>query len=93
MVPLYDVACEHRVYLPLAAVLSALVFIALAAIRWNRAPRGEISPTLKVVGFGLLFFAVAIAGTLTFLRNADYRDELIIWQKTLAVVPRNERPK
>lgn len=68
---------EHRMYLPLAAVL---VFLALAARRLGgRAATG--------VGW-----AAAIAGVaLTLARNADYRSELAVWTDTVAKAPANPR--
>jgi superkiller protein 3 len=38
-----------------------------------------------------MFLACAVLGTLTHLRNADYRSGLSIWQDTVAKAPDNER--
>lgn len=66
---------EHRMYLPLAAVLAPLV---LAAHAWL----GR-----RALWLGLAV-AVAFAG-LTMRRNLDYRSELTLWADTVAKRPAN----
>jgi tetratricopeptide (TPR) repeat protein len=68
---------EHRMYLPLAAVMT------LAAI--------GIHAMLKQRGW-VVFIALALGlGLLTARRNEDYRSELSIWSDTVAKRPNNER--
>jgi protein O-mannosyl-transferase len=72
---------EHRMYLPLAAVLALLVVgVARAAgrLRSARLARGL-----------LLAVAAAAAGGLTLARNHDYRSERAIWTDTVAQQPAN----
>ena len=69
---------EHRMYLPLAAVLAA---VAGAAAPWL-GRRG-----LLAAG-ALLALA---AGTVTWQRNAVYQDEVTLWQDTIAKRPDNAR--
>jgi protein O-mannosyl-transferase len=68
---------EHRMYLPLAAVL-ALAVAGLHRLAGRRA--------LPVC----LALALALAG-LTVRRNADYASELGLWRDTVAKVPDNAR--
>jgi protein O-mannosyl-transferase len=68
---------EHRVYLPLAAVLG-LGFVGLSRLLGARA----------WLGWGTI--AVAFAG-LTAARNHDYRDTLVIWTDTVEKYPRSAR--
>jgi tetratricopeptide (TPR) repeat protein len=68
---------EHRMYLPLAAVV-VLAFAGLQA--WG----GRRSLLLCPAAAGLLAFATA-------RRVADYRAEVPLWQEALAVNPRNDR--
>jgi tetratricopeptide (TPR) repeat protein len=64
---------EHRMYLPLAAVVALVVGTALAVF-------GRRSLVVLV--------ALAVAGgVLTVRRNADYRTDLTIWQDTVAKSP------
>lgn len=70
---------EHRMYLPLAAVLTAIV-TAIHALTG----RGSL----------LLFLALASGlGWLTLRRNTDYRSELILWGDTVAKLPDNVRAR
>ena len=68
---------EHRMYLPLAAVVMAAV---LAGYRW-----------LGRAGLAALLMLAVAFGWLTRLRNADYRSAVAIWADTVAKVPSNPR--
>ncbi len=68
---------EHRMYLPFAAVVSALV-LGLRQIAGSRA----------IVGLGVGAAALAV---LTTLRNHDYRSHLALWTDTVAKRPLNPR--
>ena len=68
---------EHRMYLPLAAVVTLAVIGIQAVVRRHG---------------GIVFAALALGlGLLTALRNEDYRSELGIWSDTVAKRPNNER--
>jgi tetratricopeptide (TPR) repeat protein len=72
-------AAEHRMYLPLLAVV---VLIVLGAWRWL--PR----PGVLLAGTAV---SAALLGTLTFARNLDYRSELVLWSDTVEKRPENPR--
>jgi tetratricopeptide (TPR) repeat protein len=77
VIPIADAAVEHRMYLPLAAVVT-LGVSGLHAVAGRRA--------------GIVVAALAVAlGYLTWRRNQDYRSELAIWQDTVARSPDNSR--
>jgi tetratricopeptide (TPR) repeat protein len=91
--PLGDLAFEHRMYLPLAAVVVGVVIGGYAVGRrivgWWR-----ISPSaLQVTGGALALIASVALGVLTFQRNADYQSALSIWEDTVAKAPRNVRAR
>ena len=68
---------EHRMYLPLAAVVLAVVLAVDRALsRWS----------LPVLG---VLTVAALVGTLR--RNADYRDEVVLWRTSLAACPTSAR--
>jgi tetratricopeptide (TPR) repeat protein len=68
---------EHRMYLPLAAVIALVVL----GVQSRAGKNGW-----------LLFLPLAGAlGFVTFLRNADYRSELSLWRDTVAQRPANAR--
>jgi protein O-mannosyl-transferase len=94
-VPIKDAAFDHRMYLPLAALVSLVVIGAYAL--WDRLmPRAE-EPELadRVIRLGLpaglLVMATVALGWGTFARNKDYRSEDAIWQDVLAKDPDNWR--
>ncbi|HEV3416492.1 MAG TPA: tetratricopeptide repeat protein, partial [Pirellulales bacterium] len=94
-VPIKDAAFDHRMYLPLAALVSLVVIGAYAI--WDRlAPRAEepeLADRVIRVGLpaGLLVIATAALGWGTFARNKDYCSEDAIWQDVLAKNPNNWR--
>jgi tetratricopeptide (TPR) repeat protein len=91
-----EVAAERRMYLPLAAIVTACVVAAWRLGRqWIR--RVDASPgTQKFLGRAMTAAALSVAGVLgclTFDRNADYRDAISIWQDTAGKRPWNSRAK
>lgn len=74
-----QMTAEHRMYLPLAAVLTGLVVAGQRAL-------GPAAPRL-----GPLLVGAATAGlaALTLQRNHDYRSEIALWEDTLAKRPDN----
>lgn len=80
VVPLLtQTVAEHRMYLPLAALV-------VPAVAW--APRRIASGRGSVLA-GLC--VLTAFGSLTRLRNADYRSGVALWQDTVAKRPRNPR--
>jgi tetratricopeptide (TPR) repeat protein len=76
-------ASEHRVYLPLAAVVAAAVLgLREAASHW---PASAWART-PVLG-PLLIVVVVCLGTATALRNRVYSDELSLWMDTVSKRP------
>jgi tetratricopeptide (TPR) repeat protein len=70
---------EHRMYLPLAAIITPAVLGLYAAV-------GRRS--------WVMFAALALGlGVLTAQRNEDYRSELTIWSDTVAKRPNNTRAR
>ena len=70
---------EHRMYLPLAAVLTALV------LGLHSLARHAVLTLTFTLALTLAF------GLLTFHRNVDYRSELALWRDTVAKRPDNAR--
>jgi tetratricopeptide (TPR) repeat protein len=73
-VPLQPIA-EHRMYLPLAAVVAVVVIGTYTLIGW----RSVVVCLTLAVGLGFL----------TVRRNGDYRSEPAIWRDTVAKCPSN----
>ena len=93
IVPIRDVAFEHRMYLPLAAVVSGVVIgsyhlwrnVVMKKMGWASAAAGLVGP-LALVGV-----LAAGLGWMTFQRNADYRTAVGLWRDTLEHRPDNPR--
>jgi len=74
---------EHRMYLPLAAVIAGTLGILAAGLeRVRRGPQ---------IGFALALVGALALGVLTARRNRDYRSDVALWADTVAKVPGNAR--
>src|SRR5262249_45584014 len=103
VLPIADLAFEHRMYLPLAAVVVVAVvggYLLLEALfARHGTPQGTSSQeagkeTLRrpaemdrVVGVGLIFVSV------TSHRNENYRSPLVMWRNVVAERPDNPRAR
>ena len=76
-----EVAAEHRMYLPLAAIVALALVPALRAAR---------SPVVIVA---LAVFMAVPCAVLTRKRNADYADPAVLWARTVAARPDNARAR
>jgi len=76
--PIQDLAVEHRMYLPLAAVITAVVLAGFEVARRAEAPRAATV---------LVAVAAVVLGGLTIRRNADYRSELRLWESVTLAAP------
>ena len=95
LIPLPDLAFEHRMYLPLAFVIllgmSALVRAYTWAMKRDNGRVIQISPYSLNVTM-ILAMAVALSfWVLTFQRNHDYRSATAIWSDTIEKRPTNFR--
>ncbi len=91
VLPLGQAAFEHRMYLPLAALITAAAATAVLAGR-QCVQRGMIPPTrLPVVGALLAGVAAITLSALTFHRNRDFWSDLSIWSDTAVKAPHNFR--
>lgn len=87
VIPIADLAMEHRMYLPLAGFLVTLVLLGWLGLQRLPLPaRGR-----RVLAGGLVAGLLLALGLMTARRNADYQDELTIWQGTVAQRPDNPR--
>jgi tetratricopeptide (TPR) repeat protein len=94
--PIRDLAAEHRMYLPLAAVSVLATVGAYQAWRrfiGRRSDTSQPRKKLPIVIFagGLAVAALAALAYRTIMRNQDYQSELAIWRDTAAKAPQNPR--
>ncbi len=78
----HDPAFEHRMYLPLAAVLVVAV---LGAVRLLQ--RVSAAHARRVIAAALVLLATGALAALTLARNADYRDPVTFWEANVARRP------
>jgi hypothetical protein len=93
IVPLTDVAEEHRMYLPLAAVVVLVVAVGYGTANWLCRRLDLAAWAGPAVAGGLAAISVAVLCALTFVRNEDYRSETAIWTDTVAKRPGNARAR
>jgi len=93
--PLADLAFEHRMYLPLAAVVTLVVILGYDVWHYFVTRWTSLQPNpwhlANVAPRAALLTIVAILGWRTVLRNDDYRTPLAIWQDTVRKSPDNAR--
>ena len=93
-VPLRNIAFEHRMYIPMAALIILLVFGGYTLGRGIIAHFSGRKRSERVFeyGFGALLIALSLVlGMLTFQRNNDYRSPEAIWKDTLKKRPLNHK--
>ena len=93
-----EVAAEHRMYLPLAAVIALTLTSAFGLVRSRAAeplPSGQ-APRLRIsVAFPLMFVFVVFTGaaSLTRSRNVDFSSAAALWGDAVHKRPGNARAR
>lgn len=83
-----EVAAEHRMYVPLAAVIALTLAGAFALLR----PLAPL-PRLRALFAIVVFFLFIQAGKVTRARNLDYASDAALWGDTVAKRPGNARAR
>ena len=90
-----EVAAEHRMYLPLAAVVTLVVVGAFLGVRAAgvrlRLTRHAVSA--RAAGVMLVVLAAGTVGAHTRARSAQYAYDETLWQDTVAKRPEDPRPR
>lgn len=86
-IPIADLAAEHRVYLPLAAVVAGAVL----SIRWLLCRFVRLPSRQRKAEILMLAIVIVVFEVLTIRRNGDYRSAESIWRDTIAKRPANGR--
>jgi tetratricopeptide (TPR) repeat protein len=90
ILPISDLAVEHRLYLPLAAVVLLVVLAAQALVQFL-ARRGVNPRLLALLRPALVGGVIVVLGLLTYARNWDYESELRMWADVVVKRPANAR--
>lgn len=87
LLPIRDIAVEHRMYVPLAAVMALLVLLVFEGLRRFNPAKGFalIGTIYVIVGLVTIFGAVAI------LRNDVYQSKLSLWTDVANKNPQSPR--
>jgi len=90
-IPVRDAAFEHRMYLPLAAVI-VVMFAGVRAV-WNIRGRRFLqnNTSRRWVEAAFLVGMAALLGSCTVRRNRDYQDTLGMWNEVARQRPDNPR--
>ena len=91
VVPLADLAFEHRMYLPLAAI--SVLVVTGGYVLLKRLLPVEIRSRALAAGVCLAVAVAAVLGLLTRERNRDFRSEVSIWEDTANKRPENPRAR
>lgn len=91
IVPLRDIAFEHRMYLPLAALVVAAVLGADAIARFAARRSGASEGARRAASAGLVVLVASALAVRTGLRNRDYQSPLRAWQAVVGQRPENDR--
>lgn len=86
ILPIRDLAVEHRTYLPL---MFWLITAGMLLVRWAGTWRNPQSRQRSAIV--LVVVTMLIAMGLTWRRNWDYQSEARLWQTVIEVVPLNAR--
>ena len=79
---------EHRMYLPLAAVIA---LVTLCGFELGRRIPSAWHPARRTIGWGATGVLVLMLAILTVRRNAVYGSELALWRDTVERCPSNPR--
>ena len=88
IVPIKDAAFEHRMYLPLIAVVALLVIASHALLSNVLSARPALH---RIVSAGIVFAVVVGLSTASVRRNHDFRSRISIWCDTVTKRPENPR--
>ncbi|NNM26255.1 MAG: tetratricopeptide repeat protein, partial [Phycisphaerales bacterium] len=91
IVPIQDLANEHRMYLSTAGVIVLVVVGVAAVLPRAREKLGWTHARMWWVATGAVAVVAVSLGVRTIVRNLDYRDQETIWHSVLAERPHNPR--
>ncbi len=91
VLPLNDLCAEHRMYLPLCAVVLGVLLLLhemlMSAVRGVRASGGIPA----VIGVALVIGIASLLGGITHWRNTAYHSRVAYWSEVVAKAPANPR--
>jgi protein O-mannosyl-transferase len=90
-VPIMDLAFEHRMYLPLALVVTFVVVAGYELLSRQSARLSFPGASRRVLGVGAALVAACLLGYRTYERNRIYQSAVDMWRDVLSTNPANPR--
>ena len=87
IIPINDYMFEHRMYLPLAAVIAAVVIAAFWLLDWFRLSPAQVA---RLAGSLMLVLAIVL-GAVAFQRNTTWATDYRLWTDNVTKRPANAR--
>jgi Tfp pilus assembly protein PilF len=87
IIPINDYMFEHRMYLPLAAVIAAVVIAAFWLLDWFRLSPAQVP---RLAGSLMLVLAIVL-GAVAFQRNTTWATDYRLWTDNVTKRPTNGR--
>src|SRR5262249_40726048 len=95
IMPITDLANDHRLYLSLAALMALVVigaYLLAERLPGSGATRSDHGRSRSILVTGcLVVILFAWYGSLTVRRNADYHNEIMMWRDVISKRPANAR--
>ncbi|MFQ5495448.1 MAG: tetratricopeptide repeat protein [Phycisphaerae bacterium] len=91
VIPIKDPLFEHRMYLPLAAVVVLAVILGERVLKALATLGGLDTRTAERLATGVVVFMVLVLTLGTARRNLDYESEVVMWRDVVAKRPGNKR--
>lgn len=91
VMPILDLAVEHRMYLPLMAVILVLVLAVHVVWEWVDHQWSQAKSWFRPLLIGSFAVVLSTFSILTYMRNEDYRDPVDLWRSVIEAVPTNPR--
>jgi len=91
IVPTKDLAFEHRMYLPLAAVVTVIVWLFYVLLRYLERKSQTLNRLGPCTAISLVTVSVATLSVLTIMRNQVYHSRVAMWSDVVTHNPDNPR--
>ena len=91
VMPILDLAVEHRMYLPLAPVIIFIVISVYYVTTSGQNDGISFSPMNRLTITTIVACSISVLGVLTYLRNEDYQNPVDLWQTAALRAPNNPR--
>jgi Flp pilus assembly protein TadD len=92
IVPFAHASFEHRMYLPLAAIVLIAVVCVHDLLEWWYRRFGVTGVVVPWTNGAVVLAAVVVYGSMTVRRNADYHTAYAMWEHVMIQRPENPRP-